>query len=474
MLRGCTILLLAIVLRAAGDPPGPRVVVLLGGNQDARGYLVTETSENVELRDRAGTLLSFPRSRVLRLVRLLDPPPDPAAPVDGTVILRDGQRRSGRVVEDGFDEVVLDIDGIRARFPREEVEAVVLLPGFEERYAQYRAAARTAAQRLDLCRWLVRERRYELARSELEPLAASDPSREASELLGFVRAQLDLEAQAPPSPPVPGRGGDDEGDPAEDLDAPDAPGAPGAPGAPSRIISRKDVNLIRVYEIDLDRPPRLVVGAETIRTLIDRYAANPAIPGSEAERRALFRAEPVEVVELMFRLRARDLYPGVEVISEPWSLNLFRERVHNTWLLNTCATAACHGGGDGGRFQLHRRRYRDERVRYTNLLLLERLDVGLAVPLVNYEDPELSLIIQHGLPRAEARYPHPAVDGWSPIFERSGKRMQRDTVKWIESMVRPRPAYPVILDPVSAPGPAPLPPVPPDAGPAAPPGPAPR
>ncbi len=437
--RLCTILLLALALGAGEEPPslqpGPRVVVLLGGDQDARGYLTTETSENVELRDRAGKVQSFPRSRVLKVVRLLDPASAPAGGWRGAVVLRDGQRRSGLIIEDGFDEVVLDIDGIQTRFPREEVESVVLLPSFEERYAQYRDAARTPGRRLELCRWLIQERRYDLASVELESLQASEPSQEVAQLLRFVQAQLELEAQAPKENLT------DEG---ED----DEPPEPELPGAPQpRLISREDVNLIRVYEIDLNRPPRLAVDAETIRTLLDRYAANPAVPTSELERRKLFRAEPAEVVELMFKVRARDLYPQVQVLSEPWSLNLFRERVHNTWLLNSCATTACHGGNDAGRFFLNRRRSRDERVRYTNLLILDRLKFEGRPPLVDYEDPAMSLIIQYGLPRDEARYPHPVVKGWSPIFERTGKRMQRDTVKWIESMVRPRPQYPVEFDP---------------------------
>ncbi len=171
------------------------------------------------------------------------------------------------------------------------------------------------------------------------------------------------------------------------------------------------------------------------------------VPASERERRALYRADSIEIVELLFTLKARDLYPQVKVITEPYALNLFRRRVHNAWLLNSCATARCHGGVEAGRFFLHRRRHKDERVRYTNLLILERLEVDPDWPLVNYDEPMMSLIVQYGLPRHLARRPHPDVSGWKPVFGRGGQRMLRDTVTWIESMMQPRPDYPVDYQP---------------------------
>jgi hypothetical protein len=181
--------------------------------------------------------------------------------------------------------------------------------------------------------------------------------------------------------------------------------------------------------------------------MIDAYAASGFIPRSETERRALFRAEPLEIVELLFKLRARELYPEIKVITEPWALNLYRRRVHNTWLLNNCATTRCHGGPGAGRFYLHRHRYKDERVRYTNLLILHRLELDPKWPLLNYDEPMMSLIIQYGLPRQQARNPHPDAKGWKPVFGPGGQRMLRDTLDWLDAMMKPRPWYPVDYEP---------------------------
>jgi hypothetical protein len=160
----------------------------------------------------------------------------------------------------------------------------------------------------------------------------------------------------------------------------------------------------------------------------------------------MFRAAadtPLDIVRLMFEMKARDLYPLVEVKTEPHALNLFRLRVHDTWLMNNCATSGCHGGPYAGPFFLHRRNYKDDRVRYTNLLILERFQMDPEWPLINYAKPEDSLIIQYGLPRELARKPHPDVTGWRAAFSPSNRKLKDSAIEWIGAMMKPRPDYPV-------------------------------
>ena len=308
-------------------------------------------------------------------------------------------------------------------------------------------------EHLDLCLWLIELRKYELARVELIELTRKTQMPEALRVLKVVDAQLALK--------VPQRPGDDNVE--EPPGDPNRPASPDETGLlPDRILTYDDVNLIRVYEIDFDRPPKISIDAETIRTLIDGYGGEPLIPTSRSKRTALFRADPLKIASIMFELRARELYPRIKVITEPWALNLFRRRVHNAWLINSCSTSRCHGGPGAGRFSLHLRHYKDPRVRYTNLLILQRLELDPEWPLINYEDPELSLIIQYGLPRDAARKPHPDVRGWKPVFGHGGKRMLQDTTDWIRSMMAPRPDYPVVFDPVAPPREGPPPPPPPE------------
>lgn len=424
------------------EPEAPkRLMVQVSRNERIYGTVELDDGDVLVLRlHPGGEVRSLLKSRVLEIVPLVEPAPGQR----GTVYLREGQRVEGIVIEDGFERVVLVVEDIRMTFGRDQVARVDLVPTFEERYADYKAALgdRIGPRHLELARWLVSERRYPLARAELEAIISAKPDlSEARRMLQLVDAQLALEqpGEASGALPAPGDATSDPGPDRGPVDVRDM--------LPTELIDREDVNIIRVYEIDFDDPPEIAIDQTAIRALLEQYGSSNLIPREASRRTALFRAEPVEVVRLMFALRARELYPRIQVLSDPRSLALFRQRVHNTWLINTCATSRCHGGPFAGRFFLHRRNYHDERVRYTNLLILERLDLGLEFPLVNYDVPMDSLIVQFGLPREVARLPHPDVRGWKAIFTRSNQRALRHSIEWIESMMVPRPQYPVDYEP---------------------------
>ncbi|MHC4909959.1 MAG: hypothetical protein ACYTF9_09595, partial [Planctomycetota bacterium] len=377
----------------------------------------------------------FSKSRILKIVHLVDASPGQR----GTVILRNGQRTQGLILTDGFKQVVVEVEGIPITFKRSAVDEVRLDPTIDEQYAQFKATLDPAhaGRHLTLCQWLIRVRRYELAREELKALIKRHPTvDEGRRLLLIVDAQIAMQD--------------------ESLEEPRTIASPTPSGSglvntrdvlPREIISREDANLIRVYEIDFDAPPKVSVEPDTIRTMLETYGSSKLLPHTTSGRTALFRAEPIEIVRLLFALRARDLYPEIQVIGEPHALNTFRRRVHNTWLMNSCATSRCHGGIDGGRFFLHNRNFKDQKVWLTNLLILERLDLDPAWPLVNYDSPMDSLIIQYGLPRENARKPHPDVRGWTPVFRKGNHRMLESTLAWMNGMMQPRPLYPVDYEP---------------------------
>ena len=103
--------------------------------------------------------------------------------------------------------------------------------------------------------------------------------------------------------------------------------------------------------------------------------------------------------------------------------------------------AACEGL-HAGRFFLHTGNAKDQRIRYTNLLALLEFEVD-GKKVVDFEDPPSSLLVQYALPRTMARYPHPQVNGWKPVFSKSTPQLLNDTLEWIRGMHRPRPEYPV-------------------------------
>jgi hypothetical protein len=415
----------------AGDDGPARVIVDPDRYRSVPGYVEFEDDEAIFVRDLEGNLERFEKSRLRRLVRLVDPRPGQT----GIVVLRNGRIRQGVILEDSFDRVVIEIAGVRNPIARPEVDHVELEPSFEDQYAAFRARISPGMpqRHLELCRWLFARRRYDLAEQELVSLLRSSDLPEARQLLTKVRAQRELDRAAPVERP--------EARPDED-----------APAKPAGArLTPADVNVMRVYEIDFGRPPKVRVDHETIRELVDRYGSSQLIPASAEGREALFKADPLDIVRLMFELKARDLYPRIEVLTEPYALNLFRQRVHDAWLMNNCSTSRCHGGPNAGRFVLNRRKYKDPEVRYANLLMLERFETDQRPPLVNYESPADSLIIEYGLPPGQARHPHPPVRGWRPAFRGPKDRMVRRTIEWMNAMLRPRVDYPVEFEPPAVP-----------------------
>jgi hypothetical protein len=444
MLRSLLLVtILALAAAAGSEPPPPdpapapdapprRVVVRPDRFSEVYGVIVEEDDDLLVIRTQDGELSHFAKARILQVVHLVDPEPGRR----GVVHLLDGSLRRGVIVEDLFERVIVEIEGIRTVIPRASVDFVELEPSFEDRYHHFKATLDRAnpERHLALCIWLHDQRRYDLAAKELAELNGYANLPEARELARVVNAQLVLARESAAR----GAAGAVAEAPQQEPDF-DPAGA---------ILSRADVNIIRVYEIDFRRPPEVVVPPETIDRLLRDYSTNPLIPVDPDQRKAIYRAAPLDVVELMFKLRARELYPEIEVLGDPHALTIFRQRVHDAWLMNNCATSACHGSPGAGRLFLFRKDAREPAVRYANLLTLERLEIDPQWPLVNYERPLDSLIIQYGLPRTMARRPHPQTPGWAPAFRRLTDRGLQHTVEWIEAMLQPRPEYPVEFEPV--------------------------
>ncbi|MFO0962976.1 MAG: hypothetical protein U0625_08735 [Phycisphaerales bacterium] len=462
------------------------------------GDVVEETELEIVV-ERGAERRRFNKAQMLEIVELVKPQPGQY----GVVELRDGSRVRGEILRDDLECVEFRVDSVSGKLPRKNVYRVVLEPDFEERYAALKAsiAPDEHTRRVALAKWLIDQGQFIYARQELEALLRDADRDDARTLMRHVEARIKLnesiearkrkeaaEKQAKGAPPA---GTAPAGTapagtapattpqpaataPAETVPAPaptepaastpDAPAtatpattAPAAPAhaappaggppklrdvLPKNLLSNEDVNLIRVYEINFADPPRMTVSPEGVRQLILRYASSALIPSTTQERNALYTKPPQEIARLFFDLRARDLYKYIEVDEDPPALAKFRTRVHNSWLLGNCATSRCHGGVEGGRFFLYTGNAKDERIRYTNLMTLLSFKVD-GRPVVNFEDPESSLLVQYAMPRTTARFPHPDVKGWKPVFSPSTPQLHADTIEWIRSMYQPRPTYPV-------------------------------
>jgi len=417
------------------DPKPPRRVhVIVDRKSGAGGTVVTEEETRLVI-ERDGKRTEFNKDHVIDVIDLVEVP----SPAPALVYLRDGGVRRIQLVADDFDEVRHVIGSTSRSIPRDEVYRVVLVRSFEDQYKTLRDSIEPDdyARRLALCDWLLSQRQYAIAEKELVPLVEASKLPEAVALLKRVRSQLKLDAaRTAAASRVNSAPKSDKQDAATPLDLQGL-----------RLLTDAEVNLIRVYEIDFDRPPRLVIAPADARQLFADYASNPRVPQDAAEQTSLAEGDPLRLVRLAFDLKARDFYPRIRVLTEPESMLRFRRDVHDSWLIPNCATSGCHGGPDGGSLFLHSGERGNTQVATTNMLHILLGRTGDR-PLLDFSDAARSPLLQFALPRDETATPHPPVKGWKPVF---GRRMNEAklaaSIAWIRSLYQPRPTYPVDYEP---------------------------
>ena len=343
------------------------------------------------------------------------------------VVLNSGREIVGALVSDSDESVVVRINGIDTTLPRARVAGIRDLPSVYERYVELRRTVDDGniRARLALVEWLRAREAYRLALQELEGTLEIEPANpDARTLHAWLENHLRLTARARP------------------VRRSARPVAP-PPAVP--LLTEEQVNLIRVYEINLERPGRVLVPDDVMQELMARHPEN--FPVSFEEREALLKVSPGEKLRILFEAKARDLYGRVRVLDDPPAMADFKARVGSGWVINACASNRCHGGAEAGRLRLYNQRPNSDRTAYTNMLILDRFMLGDGTPLINHENPDRSPLLHMGLPRHSSLFPHPEVDkervgqDWRFTFRNPSDRTFRQTVDWISSLYSPRPDY---------------------------------
>ncbi|GJQ30286.1 MAG: hypothetical protein HBSAPP03_21700 [Phycisphaerae bacterium] len=370
----------------------------------------------------------------------VDEPLTAGAEVD--VYLRDGRRETGFFVEQTKSQVTVSINGVRTSFPAESVERIARLPSLDERYRMLRDAIdpTDAESIVRLAEWLRGKGRLDLALWEVERALLIEPGNtRGKDLKVEIIAQQKVNEAKRPRP-----------DPAAPVD-------PGPPKFVFPLLTPDQINIIKVYEVDLRDPPSMLISADATRKFLAAYAGRE-VPGlgtvpTTPEAKELFvRQRPADILAWFFGARARELYGQVRVRESPRAMRLFVQDVHNTWLINSCATAKCHGGEEAGRLWLTNLKAGTDAAAYTNFLILDRFRTADGKGLIDYEQPEKSPLLDFAIPREQAVFKHPEVSGvakgkWRPALTGRDDDRYRRAVEWIRAMYRPRTGYPVEYDP---------------------------
>ena len=359
------------------------------------------------------------------------------------ITLKSGRTISGELIREDTRIVVIGIEGIETTFQRKNVANIVILPPVTERYEQLREtiAEDDVDSRLALVEWLRARRAYKLALRELEAILLIEPGNPQAKLLQNWLSEnnklLD-EKQAPASKNSKAN---------TESEEPPNPRKYQIKRNELKPLSDDEINLMRVFEIDLRDLPQVRVPDEVMLELMRMHP--DSFSPNEDERRQLLDEPGIEKLKLLFSLKARSLYPRVEISENPESLARFKDQVHHGrgWLINACASTRCHGGVDAGSFRLINSDPNTDETAFTNLYIIEQTTLKNGQPLIDYKNPQRSALLQMGMIRSNALIPHPELprdypgSGFRPIFRNTRERKYQQAVDWIRSMYQPRPQY---------------------------------
>ncbi|MDH3584859.1 MAG: hypothetical protein OER86_11665, partial [Phycisphaerae bacterium] len=287
-----------------------------------------------------------------------------------------------------------------------------------------------------------------LARGELGDILKAKPGWERATLLQETIDEQLRAVGAAPAPPTP-RPPTPPTPPTPPVTPPPKPpngnGSAATDGSAIKLLTREQVNLIKVYEIDLGARPRVVVPDDVIKEVLTGYRDDPLLKPyiGQRGRAKLKTLRPHEQLQLLFDLKARSLYGKVLVRDEPLNMRNFRTRYHPNYIVRYCGS--CHTDGKAAGLDLVTKRPTLEATAYTNLLILRRTP-GEPVPVIFKSDPERSLLLQYGLPQREATTPHPVVRGkmvWRSKFRGRRDPLYLDMVNWIRSLYGESEDYPI-------------------------------
>ncbi len=367
------------------------------------------------------------------------------------VMLHDGQRLEGELVEQTDQSVTFLIAGMPQTIERDRIADIDVSETFEQEYARRAAAAADdPAARYRLAHWLFEQQAYTEAEHELNVLfddlevtrrtaeVDADLAERAAVLATAIEQRIKLLQQEEATRSAgPGRR---------------AAGAAAEPGRRGRLLQESRltaaaINRIRLMEIDPAARPNVRVHRDVWNDLFTRYADHPLTPRGRAEQTRMRAAEGWRQLQLIFDLGAREYYDQVQVLDDPPAMRTFRTQIHHRYVLNYCGTAECHGGTFDGRssrpggFELLRLLPNRDDTVYTNFHRLHatRRDDG---EMLDREKPAWSLLIQYGLPRDRAYTPHPDTPGWRFGLRDENDAMYQVLEQWIaRELYHPTPDY---------------------------------
>jgi len=230
-----------------------------------------------------------------------------------------------------------------------------------------------------------------------------------------------------------------------------------AVGGKIPLLTAQQISLVRLME--LGAADNRVVGRIDPKVL-DDFWQNVVLKDESADKSPAARSQfinPANISGQVRRIRdSRDMkyMEQITLNTDPATFVAYRSNVQ-TYVLQNCATADCHGGekAPGGNFRLLNPATTVEQ-QYTDFYILS-MYANADGKMVDRANPDKSLLIQYGLPWANAASRHPKVEARRLSGPTDGRI--RTMLDWINSLGIARPNYGISYDVPGAAAAAPKP-----------------
>jgi hypothetical protein len=271
-----------------------------------------------------------------------------------------------------------------------------------------------------LAEWCRDKSRWDLVARQCRTVLRLNPGhRKAKLLLEYARGWLKKDQQPPPKGQAPSQTG---------------------VGSPlPRLLTDREIQKIRRAELFLDDREKARVRIEGRGTDRDFFDAMRTRSDFRYEKREFFRLPVQEKAAVMLKFGRDQWADKITVVTDPVRMKVFRREISPLIAAN-CATAECHGGAGGNKFQIYGDRRPSTNVAYTNFLVLHEYKVGLE-EVINRITPEKSLLLTYSLPPdpAAPKLNHPAPI--TPPYVRTDDRDYIKLLNWVKSLDLDRPDY---------------------------------
>ena len=106
------------------------------------------------------------------------------------------------------------------------------------------------------------------------------------------------------------------------------------------------INTLRLLMIDPAEQPNVKIKREAVDRLLTDYSSSSDVPKGTEAQNAFRNAPGWAQLDLVFKLKARALWPQITITDDPKVIKDFKTNVHRQYVLNYCGTAMCHGGSN--------------------------------------------------------------------------------------------------------------------------------